>query len=287
MPLILGNKPFGSASDTIDQDFKLDDERGYTLIVEIDPSTETVEHAIAVAPPRGSGHLLNGNLWLARRNPRQISRRIVEIDLEFAKRPTGQQPNQDQDPNPASWAPKWLGSSVERVSRVMYKDHNGDPIQMTNGELYSTPAHEYVNVLVTRYRTFYPMVLPANSPPGALTIDDHLLFWNNSLNSASYRNRPVRTWMLTVSASPTVLNNFEVAELTWELRFNKLTWIEERLQHGSYYKNLFDDYQIFTDKFGNPTTGNLDENGDKNEGDPVYKSYRGSYEERNFGTLGF
>ena len=93
---------------------------------------------------------------------------------------------------------------------------------MTSGELYSTPLEYVTNVLVTRYRQYYPQILPSTAPPGALTLDDYLLYWNNTINKELYRNQAKHTWMLSVTATPETVNGFDVAALTFELRFNRL-----------------------------------------------------------------
>ncbi len=290
MAFITGTKQFGSGSETIDKDYKRTHGRGYTVMVSLDPDAgDNLETALGLAPRTGSSYPGLPFLWLSRRTPRLISRRLAEVDLEFDMRPTGTPPDQELTPNPVDWAFKWLGSSVEKISRVMYKDKDGEPVKMTNGELYATPVYEHINLLVTRYRKYYWLVLPIGAPPGTLAIDDYLLYWNNSINDATYRTKPAENWLLSVSAVPTQVNNYEVVELTYELRYNPLGWVEERLQHGSYYLDdtLAEQVTFRSPDDGTPTTGDLDADGDIAGTRPFYVKHRGSYEERDFDDLGF
>lgn len=304
MATVTGTKGFPSRVNTIDDEFRKVDERSFTLIVSVDPDTEGVEDALLLAPPIGSGFIGLPQIWLGRRTPRQISRRLIEVDLEFVQRPPGTPPDQEATPNPVDWSPKWLGSSVEKMQRVMSQDAGsyvnirvatGAPpdepqytetwesippsdVILTNGEAYSTPVYETVNILVARWRRYYPIAQPA--------LDEYLLEWNNTINSATFRGKPAFTWLLTVNASPTQVNNFELAELTFDFRYNKLGWIEERLQVGTYYIDQFDGNKRkpFIDGLNNPISGLLNVNGNPALY-PTYKKHRGSYEEKDFNDL--
>lgn len=277
MATITGTKPFPTRMQTLSEDFKLEEDRTFTLIVGIDPISETVEDALALAPPRGSGFLGFPNLWLSRRIPRQISRRLVEIDLEFTQRPPFTPPDQSASPNPVDWSIRWMGSSTEKMQRVLAKDKDGNAVTMTNGEMYSTPVMETVNILVTRWRRYFPIVQPA--------LDEYLLEWNNSISSETFRGKPKYTWLLSIAASPAQVNNFDVAELTYEFRFNPLTWIESRLQYGSYYLSGANRIP-FRDSQNNPTTWFLtDTGGNGSNTDPKYREHRGTYAEKDFNDL--
>lgn len=304
MASVTGTKGFPQRTNTIDEEFRKVDERSFTLIVEVDPDTEGVDDALNLAPPVGSGFIGLPQIWLGRRMPRQISRRLIEIDLEFVQRPPGTPPDQEATPNPVDWAPKWLGSSVEKMQRYLYRDDTGKAVVLSNGEMYSTPLFETVNVLVARWRRYYPIVQPA--------LDEYLLQWNNTISSTTFRGKAPFTWLLNVNASPTQVNNFEVAELTFEFRYNKLGWIEERLQVGSFYIDELDGNKPkpFLDSQLNPTTGFLKLNGNPfrqttpvsppgggpptyppivgvlpSGMNPTYIKYRGSYEEKDFNDL--
>jgi hypothetical protein len=278
MATITGSKAFPTRTQTVDKEFRLEEERAFTLIIALDPvAGDTVSDALALCPPVGSGFLGFPNLWLSRRTPRQISRRLVEVDLEFTQRPPFNSPDQETTPNPVDWSIRWLGSSTEKLQRVLREDKDGNAIVMTNGEMYSTPVYENINILVTRYRKYFPIVQPA--------LDEYLLEWNNSINSVSYRGKPKHTWLLSIAASPAQVNNFDVAELTYEFRYNPLTWIESRLQYGSYY--LSGGNRIpFRDSEGNPTSWFLtDTGGSGSNTNPCYKEHHGTYAEKDFNTL--
>lgn len=285
MATITGTKPFGTATETIDDNYKISADRGYTVCVALEAG-ETIDHALAVIQSVGTALSGFPNLWLARRVPRQISRRYVEVDLEFSAKPADVP---DLGTDPTTWPAKWLGSDSELKQRVMYKDIFGADVLLTNGEMYATPVYEMVNVLSDRWLRYYYPILPGSSPPGALTLQDYILFWNNAINDAPYRGKPKYTWMVTVSAAPVVVGEYQLAELTFTLKYNKLRWIEERLQHGSYYLDAADGNKKkpFRDDLGNPITGNLNSTGNANGSTRFYKEIRGSYEERDFDELGF
>lgn len=290
MATITGTKPFLTATETIDDDYKISRDRSYTLCVSL-ADGETIDTAMAIAPAVGSALLGFPNLWLARKVPRQISRKLVEIDLEFAPKPANAQEEPDFGTDPTTWAAKWLGSDSEIKQKVLYKDALGQAIQLSNGRLYSSPVYEFINVLVDRWRRYYHLVLPGSSPPGALTLQDYILYWNNSINDDEYRGKPAYTWLVSVSAAPVVVADYQLAEMTFTLRYNPLTWLETRIQHDSHYKDFFDDdkLKMFKDAENNPITGYLDDGGnDLTPGlPPRFKTYRGSYEERDFSELGF
>lgn len=279
MAIITGSKSFPTRSQTIDSEFRLEEDRQFTLIINLDPlEGDTVEDALALCPPRGSGFLGLPNIWLSRRTPRQISRRLVEVDLEFTQRPPFDSPDQEASPNPVDWSIRWLGSSTEKMQRVLKEDKDQKPVVMTNGEMYSTPVMENINILVTRYRKYFPIIQPA--------LDEYLLEWNNSINSVEYRGKDKHTWLLSIAAAPAQVNNFDVAELTYEFRYNPLTWIESRLQYGTFYIDLFDGRVPFRDSEGNPISDFLDENGGQGSKDaPTYKEHHGTYAEKDFNEL--
>lgn len=294
MATIIGNPTYPQRTETIGEDWQQQEQRTICLRIQINPNTETVDDALAICPPRGSGYLGRPELWLSRRIPRQIGRSRVEVDLEFTQRPPGTPPDQITTPNPVNWSPKWMGSSVEKMQRVMYRDNGGflvvpgtpdtvttmpaGPVLLTSGEMYASPVYENVNILVARWKRYYPIVQP--------TLDEYLLEWNNTVNSEAFRGKPKYTWMLTISASPTQVNDFEVAELSLEFRYNKLGWFEERVQVGSYYKDAADSNKLkpFRDGFNNPISGFLSSTGDKSS-TPIYRRHRGSYGEKDFNTL--
>lgn len=294
MAVVVGNPTYPQRAETIGADWHRQEQRSISLRIEIDPDTETVDDALAICPARGSSYIGHPELWLSRRVPRQVTRSRVEVDLEFTHRPPGTQPNQIATPNPVSWAPKWMGSSIEKMQRVMYRDNGGflvvpgtpdtvtttapGPVSLTSGEIYSTPIYEYVNILVARWKRYYPIVQPA--------LDEYLLEWNNTISSEVFRGKPKYTWLLSVSASPAQVNDFEVAELTFEFRYNKLGWFEERLQAGSYYIDAADGNKRkpFVDGLQNPIVGLLTATGGKST-TPIYRRHRGSYEEKNFNIL--
>lgn len=285
MATVTGTKAFPTTNETIDEDYKITRERGYTLTVALEEG-ETIDTALAVSPPLGSGMLGFPQLWLSKRVPRQISRRLVEVDLEFAQKST-----EDLDTDPVTWPAEWLGSDNETKQRVTYLDKLGKPIVMTNGEMYSTPVYEMVNILVTRYRRYYYLALPNTVPPGTKTLDDYLLHWNNSVNGATYRNQRPSTWLLSVSSAPVTVGEYELAELNFSLRFNPMGWFERRLQHGSYYLDSSGNLsEPFRDGKGNPILGFLDEDGRPNldpYNNPTYKDILAGYEIRDFSELGF
>lgn len=282
MPSIYGTKHPKDASTSLTA--KIDDKyvrtQGRTLIflVALSPG-ETIDDVMAIAPPRGSVSIYDPTIWISQVTPRQTSLTRCELDIEWSPKPHGTPPDPDEDP--ADWAAKWLGTTVEKVLRVTDKDADGATVEMTNGGLYSTPLEQIVNVMVYRYRRYYPLVAIG----GGVSIEEKLLFWNNTINDDVYRGKPKWTWLLTVTASPETVNGFDVAALTFELKYNRLTWVEERLQHDAWYL-AGGVKKLFRDGDGNPITGNLTVTGNDGGTARYYKKHR-SYEEIDFDTLDF
>lgn len=228
-------------------------------------------------PTFGTLYPLSGfNLWLSKKTPKRNrdAKSLVEVDIEYSD-----VPQDDGDGEPGDWGPKWLGTSVEKKPVVLYKDFDGEEIRMTNGELYSDPVQASKNILVTKYRK-YCLIGDA---------DATVLAHNNRLNSATYRGFPKHCWLITVTATPTQVNDFAVAELQYELKLDPDTWLDKRLQHGSYYLET-GKQKLFrtTGEDQSPTTGDLDNSGGKlgSGATKIYKDYRVNGE-LNFSVLGF
>jgi hypothetical protein len=216
------------------------------------------------------------NLWLSKKNPKRTkdSKFLIEVEVEYTDVPQA-----ETSGNPASWNPIWLGSSVEKLPMVAYKDFDGADIRLTNGQLYSDPVQYAINILVTKYRKYCPIT----------SADAILLAHNGRINSAVYRGDPKWWWQCTVSATPTTVNDYPVAELQYELRRNPLTWVEERLQHDAVYLDSSKLVMFRTAAPDNaPTTGDLDNSGNKLGAGAakIYKQYRVNGE-LNFSVLGF
>ncbi len=244
-------------SQEMDSKGKITRRMSGSYIVALDPTADPPEHwedapTCSGIPVFGTLYpLTQYKLWLSKKTPKRNkdARNLVEVEVEYSDIP-----QDDGDDEPDNWGPKWLGSSVEKRPVVLYKDFDGEEIRMTNGELYSDPVQGSVNVLVTRWRK-YCLIGDA---------DATLVAHNNRINSATYRGQPKHTWLCTVSANPTQVNDYPVAELIYELKWDPNTWIEKRLQHGSYY--LESGKQVLFRTTGpdkSPTTGDLKNDGTK------------------------
>lgn len=238
----------------------------------------TVYNAI---PGLGSTDTLGGRTFmLIEKTPRRVTRDYWEIDSVWSTRSKPTESNETSNASPESWSPKWLGSGIERIAKAARKDIEGNEIRLSNGQTYSDPVIANLNILVTRYRKYVPVA----------AADATILAHCDKLNSLAYRGQPKHTWLCSASASPVVVNGFNVAELTYELRFNPLTWVEERLQHGSKYINPANTAETLlfrTEPEKDPTTGDLLENGQPNlTGTPVYRKHRVNGE-MNYAVLGF
>lgn len=226
-------------------------------------------------PLLGTYYASDGDLWLSKKVPKRgADSSLVEVEIEYTEKPDNEAPG-----NPESWAPLWLGSSVEKLPMVAYKDFDGNDIRLTNGRLYSDPVQYSINILVTKYRKYCAIT----------AADGILLAHNGRINSSGYRGDPKWTWQCTVSATPTKVNDFPVAELQYELRRNPLTWVEERLQHDGVYLESGKLVMFRTDAPDRaPTTGDLDNSGNKlgSGAAKIYKQYRVNGE-LNYSVLGF
>ncbi len=258
---------------------RIDAELPLVYAVNLDPGEGWIE-AMDAVPLIGALATLDGRTYqLKSKNPRRLTDAYYEIDTVWSTRTRKNENDEKDNTNPESWAPKWLGSNPEILTRVARKDFDGNLIKLSNGQMYSDPVLGRISLLVTKYRKYCAIT----------SADSTILAHNDRLNAATYRGTPKHTWLLSVSATPTVVNGYSVAELNYELRYNPLTWIEERLQHGSYYldaANSGKKTMFRADDEGIPITGDLKEDGDKNTSTPVYRKYRVNGE-LNYGVLGF
>jgi len=195
--------------------------------------------------------------------------RIWEVDLEYSN--TASELDELDKP-PWERTPKWRWAS-ENEDKLLARDPvTGDPIANSAGDPFHVVQPVAIPVLtIDRYELSFDA--------------DTILDYKNRVNADEFWGaQPKAAWLAEIADDPENVEGYELRKTEYVIKFavgdfSSCGWQLEILDHGPHYLVLNSttgelEKVPFEDKQGNPTTGNLDGNGNPNRFDePVFVTY--------------
>lgn len=223
----------------------------YSYIVETTSNTENYASVITTTglpvigftiSPSGFGICRSLSGAFRTENPK-----IWDFTAEFSSEVEENQSSQNPQSDPLVWVPVYE-TKFERIQEVVTKDFSGASVANSAGQPFDN------GLTISR---FIPVWEFFQFEPSTLT-DEQLIERNETVNSAVFKGRAVKTLLLTIVSSSIGFYYGRKMRLTkYQLRYNVKKWTNKRLDVGTVYKSG-SDYLPYTDKAGNVMLGSLD-----------------------------
>lgn len=137
------------------------------------------------------------------------------------------QDNQDPQANPTDWVPIYE-TKFERLQEVVTEDQDGDPVANSAGQPFQTGLTIGRFIPVWEFYQF----------ESATISDEDLIARNESVNSAVFKGREIKSLLLTILNSKVSFYYGQRRRLTqYCLRYNSRLWTHKRLDVGTVFKD--------------------------------------------------
>lgn len=160
--------------------------------------------------------------------------------------------------NPLEWVPVYE-TKFERLQEIVTKDSSGDAIANSAGQAFETGLTVSRFIPVWEFYQFEPDTVS----------DETIIERNETVNSAVFKGRAVKTLLLTVLESVIWQYMGQRVRLTkYSLKYNKKDWTHKRLDVGTQYLDT-GTLKDFVSDDGTIMLGSLDgAGGQQTAGDP-------------------
>ena len=138
----------------------------------------------------------------------------------------GSSGGQDPAADPVTWVPI-RETKFERLQEVVTKDKNDDAVANSSGQAYQTGLTVGRFIPIWEFWQFEP----------ATVTDEQLIARNETVNDATFKTKPAKSFLLTVLSSKVGYYYGQRRRLThYSLKYNEKLWTHKRLDVGSLWK---------------------------------------------------